>query len=163
MVYLRRSASAPLTSIAAATDKRYQSDLSSGALAGIDQPEQFRIVTRAHLQAWRRDLETRALAGATIRRKLAALSSLFEYLCEANAVVRRGLGPSSARKRGGRQRLYSYSSYGLGRGRGSGLGSASRIASTAAAASATGSTTGSSATVATTGSAARLASQTLSW
>lgn len=37
--------------------------------------------------AWRRDLERRALAGATIRRKLAALSSLFEYLCETNAVL----------------------------------------------------------------------------
>ncbi len=37
--------------------------------------------------AWRRDLENRALSGATIRRKLAALSSLFEYLCEANAVA----------------------------------------------------------------------------
>jgi hypothetical protein len=31
-------------------------------------------------------LEDRALSGATIRRKLAALSSLFEYLCEKNAV-----------------------------------------------------------------------------
>jgi site-specific recombinase XerD len=44
-------------------------------------------VTRAHLIAWRKDLEGRACADATIRRKLAALSSLFEYLCERNAVV----------------------------------------------------------------------------
>lgn len=36
--------------------------------------------------AWRKVLEDRALSGATIRRKLAALSSLFEYLCEKNAV-----------------------------------------------------------------------------
>lgn len=70
------------------TRRAYQSDLQEFmTFAGIEQPAQFRIVTRAHLLAWRRDLETRALAGATIRRKLAALSSLFEYLCEANAVT----------------------------------------------------------------------------
>jgi site-specific recombinase XerC len=43
-------------------------------------------VTRAHVLAGRRDLERRALSGASIRRKLAALSSLFEALCEANAI-----------------------------------------------------------------------------
>ncbi|MGS0741795.1 tyrosine-type recombinase/integrase [Glaciimonas sp. GG7] len=70
------------------TRRAYQSDLQEFmAFAGIDRPAQFRIVTRAHLLAWRRDLEHRALSGATIRRKLAALSSLFDYLCEANAVV----------------------------------------------------------------------------
>jgi site-specific recombinase XerD len=56
------------------------------SFAGIQRPEEFRIVTRAHVLAWRKMLEDRALAGATIRRKLAALSSLFEYLCEKNAV-----------------------------------------------------------------------------
>ena len=40
-----------------------------------------------YLLAWRRSLESRTLAGATIRRKLTALSSLFEYLCETNAVA----------------------------------------------------------------------------
>ena len=70
------------------TRRAYQGDLMEFmTFTGIDRPEQFRIVTRAHLLAWRRDLEQRALAGATIRRKLAALSSLFEYLCEANAVT----------------------------------------------------------------------------
>ena len=70
------------------TRRAYQSDLQEFmAFTGIDHPEQFRSVTRAHLLAWRRDLERRALAGATIRRKLAALSSLFDYLCETNAVV----------------------------------------------------------------------------
>lgn len=48
------------------------------AFTGIDRPEQFRLVTRAYLLASCRDLECRALAGATIRRKLAALSSLFD-------------------------------------------------------------------------------------
>ena len=70
------------------TRRAYQNDLSEFmAFAGIDRPEQFRIVTCAHLLAWRKGLESRALAGATIRRKLAALSSLFDYLCEANAVT----------------------------------------------------------------------------
>lgn len=70
------------------TRRAYQRDLTEFmTFIGIEQPEQFRIVTRAHLLAWRRDLERRALAGATIRRKLAALSSLFDYLCEANAVT----------------------------------------------------------------------------
>src|SRR5438876_8745968 len=37
--------------------------------------------------AWRKDMERRGLAPATIRRKLSALSSLFDYLCERNAVT----------------------------------------------------------------------------
>jgi site-specific recombinase XerD len=43
-------------------------------------------VTRAHVIAWRDDLARRALDGSTIRNRLAALSSLFEYLCDKNAV-----------------------------------------------------------------------------
>ncbi|HZZ01339.1 tyrosine-type recombinase/integrase [Paraburkholderia sp.] len=69
------------------TRRAYQTDLQDFmGFAGIWQPDEFRIVTRAHVLAWRKVLETRALSGATIRRKLAALSSLFEYLCERNAV-----------------------------------------------------------------------------
>jgi len=44
-------------------------------------------VTRAHLIAWRDELRRRDLGGATIRHRLAALASLFEYLCEKNAVT----------------------------------------------------------------------------
>jgi site-specific recombinase XerD len=44
------------------------------------------VVIRAHVIAWRKDIERRQLAPATVRRKLSALSSLFEYLCERNAV-----------------------------------------------------------------------------
>lgn len=70
------------------TRRAYQNDLQEFmTFTGITAPDQFREVTRAHLLAWRRDLEQRALSGATIRRKLAALSSLFDYLCEANAVL----------------------------------------------------------------------------
>ena len=70
------------------TRRAYQRDIQEFMVfTGIDRPDQFRIVVRAHVLAWRRGLEGRALSGATIRRKLAALSSLFEYLCEANAVA----------------------------------------------------------------------------
>src|SRR6202045_768719 len=55
--------------------------------AGIARPEEFRSVTRAHVIAWREDLARRELGGSTIRHRLAALSSLFEYLCEKNAVT----------------------------------------------------------------------------
>jgi site-specific recombinase XerD len=70
------------------TRRAYQNDLRGFmAFAGIQNPEDFRIVTRSHVLAWRKSLEEEQLGGATIRRKLAALSSLFEYLCEANAVT----------------------------------------------------------------------------
>jgi site-specific recombinase XerD len=71
----------------ARTRRAYQIDLKDFMhFVGITNPADFRLVTRAHLIAWRKDLERRQLGGATIRRKLAALSSLFEYLCERNAV-----------------------------------------------------------------------------
>jgi site-specific recombinase XerD len=70
------------------TRRAYQIDLKEFmSFVGIRRPEEFRLVTRAHLIAWRKQLESRLLAGSTIRRKLAALSSLFEYLCEHNAVM----------------------------------------------------------------------------
>ena len=55
--------------------------------AGIARPEDFRTVTRAHIIAWRDDLLQRGLGGASIRHRLAALASLFQYLCEKNAVT----------------------------------------------------------------------------
>ena len=70
------------------TKRAYQSDLRGFMVfTGIVQPEEFRFVTRAHILAWRAELERQALAGATIRRKLAALASLYDYLCECNAVI----------------------------------------------------------------------------
>jgi integrase/recombinase XerD len=54
---------------------------------GISKPDEFRIVTRAHVIAWRDDLARRELGGSTVRHRLAALSSLFEYLCDRNAVT----------------------------------------------------------------------------
>jgi site-specific recombinase XerD len=43
--------------------------------------------TRAHVIAWRKHFESRELAPSSIRRKLSALSALFDYLCEHNAVA----------------------------------------------------------------------------
>lgn len=54
---------------------------------GINQPGEFRIVTRSHVIAWRDNLVARAMSGMTVRHRLAALSSLFEHLCESNAVT----------------------------------------------------------------------------
>jgi site-specific recombinase XerD len=54
---------------------------------GIQNPEEFRIVTRAHIIAWRDDLLSRTLSSMSIRHRLAAISSLFEYLCEKNTVT----------------------------------------------------------------------------
>src|ERR1700719_4921598 len=47
----------------------------------------LRSVGRSHVIAWRKDMERRGLAPSTVRRKLSALSSLFDYLCERNAVT----------------------------------------------------------------------------
>uniref|UniRef100_UPI00402B99AC tyrosine-type recombinase/integrase n=1 Tax=Methylomonas sp. PHL2-19 TaxID=3438878 RepID=UPI00402B99AC len=55
--------------------------------AGIQRPEEFRDVARAHVIAWRDDLGNRVLNGTTIRHRLSALSSLFDYLCDRNAVT----------------------------------------------------------------------------
>jgi site-specific recombinase XerD len=70
------------------TRKAYENDLREfQRFVGIVHPEEFRTVTRAHVIAWRKDLERRACAPTTIQRKLAALSSLFAHLAEQNAVL----------------------------------------------------------------------------
>ena len=69
---------------------------------GISQPGEFREVTRSHVIAWRDDLAKRTLSGMTIRHRLAALSSLFEYLCDKNAVTHnpvKEIGRASCRER----------------------------------------------------------------
>ena len=47
----------------------------------------LRSVGRSHIISWRKDMERRGMAPASIRRKLSALSSLFDYLCERNDVT----------------------------------------------------------------------------
>jgi site-specific recombinase XerD len=56
------------------------------AFAGLRGIGELRAISRAHVIAWRKDLEKRELAPSSIRRKLSALSALFDYLCENNAV-----------------------------------------------------------------------------
>ena len=69
------------------TRRAYQHDLKDFAgFLGVEQPEEFRVVTRAHVIAWRDDLKRRKLSPTSIRRKLSALSSIFDYLCDKNAV-----------------------------------------------------------------------------
>lgn len=70
------------------TRRAYRNDLQEFmGFAGIEKPDELRLVTRAHVLAWRKDLERRDLEGSSIRRKLAALSSLFKFLCDENAVL----------------------------------------------------------------------------
>ena len=67
--------------------------------ANIQKPDDLRLITRAHVIAWRTDIENRKIrdgvdgegllvfrspAPATIRRKLSALANA---LCEKNAVL----------------------------------------------------------------------------
>jgi site-specific recombinase XerD len=69
------------------TRRAYKNDVTEfSAFTGLRNPVELRTVTRAHVIAWRKDLEARALSPASIRRKLSALSALFDYLCERNAV-----------------------------------------------------------------------------
>lgn len=71
-----------------ATRRAYENALQDFmTFTGIVRPDEFRAVTRAHVIAWRDDLARRELSSQTVRHRLAALSSLFEYLCEKNAVT----------------------------------------------------------------------------
>lgn len=70
------------------TRRAYKEDVNDFSdFAGLRRPVELRGVTRAHVIAWRKDIELRQLSPATIRRKLSALSSMFDYLCEHNAVA----------------------------------------------------------------------------
>lgn len=71
------------------TRRAYRNDVEDFmAFLGIDPrtPDEFRAVTRAHVLAFRKYLEGRGYSGGTIRRKLSAVSSLFDHLCNENAV-----------------------------------------------------------------------------
>ena len=70
------------------TRRAYKCDVTEfSQFVGLTKSEEFRAITRAHVIAWRETLETRELSAPTIRRKLSALSSLYDYLCERNAVA----------------------------------------------------------------------------
>ena len=69
------------------TRRAYRSDVGEfSAFAGLKKAAEIRTIARAHVIAWRKDMESRHLPASTVRRKLSALSSLFDYLCERNAV-----------------------------------------------------------------------------
>ena len=69
------------------TRRAYKNDVQEFmGFTGIRQPQEFRLVQRSHLIAWRKQLQERKLEASTIRRKLSAVASLFDYLCESNAV-----------------------------------------------------------------------------
>ena len=60
------------------TRRAYRNDVGSFiCFVGINSPEEFRTVRRAHVIAWRKELEKQKLSAATVRRKLSALSDLF--------------------------------------------------------------------------------------
>jgi integrase/recombinase XerD len=72
----------------AKTRRAYKVDVAEFiAFTNLKDHSALRTVTRAHIIAWRKDMEARSLAPTSIRRKLSALSSLFDYLCERNAVL----------------------------------------------------------------------------
>jgi site-specific recombinase XerD len=56
------------------------------AFVGIQNEDELRIVKRAHVIAWRDAMKKKSLASSSIRRKLSAVASLFDFLCDRNAV-----------------------------------------------------------------------------
>src|SRR5208283_2984205 len=72
----------------AKTRRAYKADVEEFiGFTGLRGFAALRTITRAHVIAWRKNLEKRALAPSSIRRKLSALSALFDYLCEHNALA----------------------------------------------------------------------------
>jgi len=64
------------------TKRAYRHDVTSFMrFVGIKRPEDFRTAARAHVIAWRKVLEKKN-SPVTVRRKLSALSDLYDYLCE---------------------------------------------------------------------------------
>ena len=72
------------------TKRAYENAIKDFMLfTGIKRPEEFRTVTPRSCDRLARGIgsEGRGLSGTTIRHRLAALSSLFQYLCDKNAVT----------------------------------------------------------------------------
>ncbi len=73
-----------------------QAVLSFAQFAGLTGPDDLRRVDRGMVLAWRGHMEAIGFAPRTIRARLAALSSLFGELCEAQLI---GLNPCHGLKR----------------------------------------------------------------
>jgi integrase/recombinase XerD len=72
----------------AKTRRAYKNDVREFiSYAGLRDYDELRSIVRAHVIGWRKDMELRQLEPASIRRKLSALSSLFNYLCNGNATA----------------------------------------------------------------------------
>ena len=72
----------------AKTKRAYEVDIKDFmAFTGITTPERMREVVKIHVIAWRDHLQDRGLKPSTIRRKLAALASLYSYLCDKHTVT----------------------------------------------------------------------------
>src|SRR3984893_9960030 len=74
----------------AKTRRAYQGDVREFiAYTGLADYTALRAITRSHVIGLRKSMEkcSPSLSPASIRRKLSALSSLFDYLCEQNAVA----------------------------------------------------------------------------
>src|SRR5258705_11460574 len=72
----------------AKTRRAYKNDVREFiTYTGLKSYAELRSIVRAHIIDWRKDMEVRKLKPASIRRKLSALSSLFDYLCERNAAA----------------------------------------------------------------------------
>jgi integrase/recombinase XerD len=70
------------------TRRAYRTDVENFIVfAGLRGIAELRSMTRAHVIAWRKDLAKRELVASSIHRKLSAVSALFDYLCEHNAVT----------------------------------------------------------------------------
>ena len=64
----------------AKTRRAYKVDVAEFmTFSGLTETKALRAVARSHVIAWRKDMESR---------KLSARSSLFDYLCERNALLR---------------------------------------------------------------------------
>src|ERR1700759_4819316 len=62
------------------TKRAYRSDVRGFIVyTGLRGYAELRSIVRSHIIGWRKDMEQRELEPATIRRKLSALSSLFDY------------------------------------------------------------------------------------
>jgi hypothetical protein len=71
------------------TRRAYKNDVTEfPVFLGLSEPEEFRTVTRAHVIAWREDLEARELAAPSIRRKLSAIKA-YDFLGKCAMTMKR--------------------------------------------------------------------------
>ena len=71
----------------AKTARAYEVDINDfKVFAGIQVPEDYRLVSPKHIADWITELLKQKLTNETISRKISAVSSLFKYYCERSAL-----------------------------------------------------------------------------